>query len=503
MMRIPFSHIAHVGRSAVGSMLLVAAFLMLPLDVRAQSDPGPLTFEGLDRSNNHSVASRAFGGVLFDGQADTGLMFANPSGLHGLGGITASFAGYRLSSERSQIQHFAPVRYYPNLSLLLENRTDGIPDPDPDLIGFTPADSVQRPFDDIGPDWSHATSGSLPLHATLAVPFGLRGLDVTAGIGFVQYANLDHVFQNNNTLNPGVLEQRPLPVLRPTDDAPLSAEWYQAVRRREGSIHGYGAALTGHIKRLNLTIGASGLLLGGTSDEMESRRERGVLTFFSNEFRADSSHGFTQGQGTSDFSGSEFTFSGMLRGEHVSLGVVLRPPNTISRTWSKNVETDTSGVLTSRLLTGEDEFRLPWRGSAGMLLQPNDRMQIALEYEVRPYSDATYQTGAGPESNPWVSSGLFRVGISYELTSWLTIRSGIRGDADVFVPDGSAFEDDPVTWRVYSTGVGIHWAGLQWDVAYEFSDMVYEDIWGSAINNNQEKRHTLLTAISYTIPTTF
>lgn len=489
----------HIGSAAYLAGVLLLGAVIGPRAAVAQSDPGMLTFEGLHRMDVHSVSARAFGGVSVGVRGDAALMFVNPSAMHGLQGLTVSFGGYRLSGDRSQVQQFAPVRYYPNLSLLLEDLTDAIPDPDPDLIGFTPADSVQRPLDDIGPDWSQSTSRTLPLEATVAVPLTLGSVDLVAGAGFVQFANLDHIWQNNNILDPGVLEQRPLPILRPTDDDPVIADWYQAVREREGSIRGYGGSVAAHFDGPGLTIGASGLLLGGATDDFHRRVNRGELTFFANEFRADTLLGGLQSIGTSDFSGAQFTVSATLHGENVSLGVAVDLPSTITREWSMNVEGDTSGVPISTTMSGEDEFDLPLRGSIGLMLRPRDRLNIGLEYELRPYDEAVFRSG-GSETRPWTTARLFRVGTSYELASWLTLSGGIRGEAETFVPDGSAFVDDPVTYRVYSAGLGVHWMGVRWDVAYEYSDMVYQDIWGSAISDNSDVRHTVLTSISYTIP---
>lgn len=482
----------------IGGLLFLALVHAGP--VRAQSSGGQLNVQGLNQQHNPSPASRAFGGVTLGQGGRVGLMFVNPASMHALEGVQLSIAGYRQYRDLSQDQQFAPVRYYPNLSLLLEARTDDIPDPDPDLVGFTPADSVQRPFDEIQPRWSRSTTADVPLHALAAIPFSLGPVQMTVGAGAVQYADLDHYYQNNNVLAPGILEQRPLPTLRPTDDDPLTAEWYQAVRSRDGSINGYGLAVAGHVERYNLTLGASGLLLNGESDDLERRVERGELTFFANEFRADSSVGQVTRQGTSEFSGFEVTIGGTLHGEYVSLGFTVRPPTAITRTFDLAVQGETAGVPVSEQVSGEDELRLPWRGTVGLLLKPSGRLNLGIEYEMRPYADAVFEGAAGGETSPWQSASLFRIGTSYDLTSWLVVRGGIRGEADVFVPDGSAFADDPVAYRIFTTGVGLRIAGVQWDLTYEHADMNYQDIWGSALSDNRDQRHTLVTALSYTLP---
>lgn len=494
-------------RNRRGWTLLIHAVLALPAisllagSALAQGYGGPLTIQGLHQHNNPSAASRAFGGVTVGTGSDIGLMFTHPASMGALSSIQVSVAASRQYQELSQVQQFAPVRYYPNLSLLLEGMTDEIPDPDPDLVGFTPADSVQRPFDDITPNWSRSSTSNRPLHALLAVPFSLGRVQFVAGAGAIQYARLDHYYQNNNVLNPAVLAQRPLPTLRPTDDAPMTVDWYQTSRSREGAIYGYGLALAGHLARYNLTLGVSGLLLRGDTDDFEQRVERGRLTFLANEFRADSSSGSVTRRGSSQFSAAAFAVSSVLSGEYVSFGFVLRPPTTFTRTYEIEIEADTAGTPRTSTVGDEDRFRLPWRGSVGLLLQPRERLRIGFEYEVRPYASATFTSAAGEETSPWHSSSLFRIGMAYEPASWLVLRGGMRGAADVFVPEGSALPEEPVTYRIFSAGLGLVFKSVRWNITYEYANMKYEDIWASALSKNADARHVIVTDISFTIPT--
>ncbi len=479
---------------------LLLATPILVGESMAQEARGPLTFEGLNQQLNHSAVSRAFGGVTVGGETGVGLMLLNPASLGTLNGLQVSVAGLRIYRDVSQVQHFAPVRYYPNLSLLLENRTENIPDPDPDLVGFTPADSVQRPFDDIAPSWSRSTTSNLPLHALAAVPISLGGVTLSAGVGFVQYANLNHFYQNNNDLTPAVLSQRPLPTFRPTDDNPITVDWFQSVRSREGSMHGYGTVLAAHVPKYNLTVGVSGLHLSGSSEDFEQRVDRGRLTFLANEFGADSSYGRITKTGTSDFSAQQFTIGSTLQSQYVSVGATVTPPTVFTRSFKYELVTDTSGTAIMAPLSGEDKFELPWRGSIGLLLKPRDGLKIGLEYEWRPYASASFTNSAGQESEPWHSSSLFRIGAEYEIASWLALRGGLRGEADVFVPEGSAFVDEPVVYRVYTVGLSLSFSGVQWSVAYETADLEYHDIWGSAVSRNNDLSHTIMTQLSVVIP---
>ena len=485
--------------TAVAAVLLALSFGAA--GALAQGFGGPLTVHGLHQQGNHSAAARAFGGVTMGTRGDIGTMFLNPAAVRPLDGIQISIAGFHQARDWSQEQQFAPVRYYPNLSLLLEGRTESIPDPDPDLIGFTPADSVQRPFDDIAPGWERSSStSSFPLHALLAVPVSLGSVTLTAGIGAVQYADLDHFYQNNNVLDPAVLSQRPLPTLRPTDDDPLIADWYQSVRSREGSIRGYGLSLAGRHEETGLSVGISGLLLRGSSDDFEQRLNRGTLTFFANEFRADSGMGRVTTTGNSDFEGQEFTLSGMLDGRYVSVGFTVTPPTKITRSFDLKVVGEMSGSTVTLPASGEDSFQLPWRGTVGIMLKPREKLRIGLEYELRPYGSATFTSSEQEESSPWESASLFRVGTGYQLFPWLAVRGGIRGEADVFVPDGSAIEDEPATYRVFSVGFGLSGVGARLNFAYEYADFEYQDKWGSVVSLNADQRHTITANLSYTLP---
>ncbi len=480
---------------------ILFVFLAVPnQQLSAQGYGGPLNFHGIDNVTLHSAGMRGFGGVTIGIQDDVSLMFHNPASLRSLDGLQFSIGGLQQSNDISQEQHYGPVRNYPNLSLLLEGLTHLVPDPVETPRRPGTQDTVQRPYDDIQPNWSNSNSNTIPVQAMVAMPFSVGGFNMVAGAGFVEYANLDHYFQNNNVLSPDVLTHRPLPAFRPTDDNPEEVDWYQSIRSREGTVYGYGAALTGVVERYNLSLGVSGMILDGSSDDFEQQVGRGRLTFFSRAFRADSVYSRISRTGTSDYSGFEFTISGIHYGEYVSIGFSVKPPTTIKRIFSMNTEIDTTGTPTTSTLSGEEEMRLPWRGSAGIAIRPHDRLLLALEYELRPYDSARYTDSDGVESEPWLSSSLVRAGVEYGLAEWIVLRAGIRGEAEVFETVGNPIEGDPVTHTIYSGGIGISFADVRLNVTYENSNLQYEDKWGTALSINRDKRHTIVADISYTIP---
>ncbi len=481
------------------SVFILLVWLFVPT-VFAQGYGGPLTFQGLDRFTRHSAAVRAMGGVTIAVRQDIGLMFQDPAALNSIKGIQVSLGGLTSSTDAGQDQNYAPVRYYSNLSLILEGLTGMIPDPDTALVGFTAQDTVQRPYDDIKPNWSRSYRNSIPLQAMAAAPVTLGSVRIVAGIGAVEYANLNHYYQHNNVLSPGILSQRPLPTLRPTDDNPVVVDWYQKIRSRDGSIRGYGFALAGAIEAIDLSIGLSGMILQGSSDDFEQQIGRGKLTFFSNAFRADSVYNRVTRTGTSDFSGHELTFSSILTGRYVSAGFSVNPPSTITRAYTMQVVTDTTGTPSATTIQGEDELQLPWRGTIGVSLTPIEKLTVGLGYEFRPYESVRYVDSDGVETSPWIPVSLFRIGVEYMAAPWLALRGGMRGEAEVFEPEGNQLIGEPVIYTVYSAGAGLFFSGARFNLAYEYALMKYEDTWASAISKNSEKRHTVVAQIAYEIP---
>jgi len=488
---------------------MVAISLTRPLS--AQGYGGALTFQGFDHYLLHSAGARASGGVSIGIKQDIGIMFQNPAALQSLQQMQVSLGGLYYLNDQNQTQEYAPVRYYSNLSLLLEGLTGPIPDPLPDstFFIFTPADSarstVQRPYDHLRPYWSKSGHDQLPLQAMLALPVTLGKFKIVAGAGAVTYAGMNHYYQNNNVLDPSILSQRPLPILRPSDDLPLKVDWYQTLRSRSGEIRGYGVALDAVMPEYNLSVGFSGMILDGSTDDFEQRIGRGKLTFYSNAFRVDSVYHRITKNGSSDFSGQEFTFGSILNGRYVSTGFAIKLPVTITRKYTMEVLTDTigDGTLANSSVEGKDKLKLPWRGTVGLAITPRENLMIGLEYEFRPYKSVRYTAADGSESTPWLQSSLFRVGVEYQPVPWLALRGGMRGEAEVFQAEGNQIEGNPVTYTVYSAGYGINYFGLRLNMTYEYALMKYQDIWSTAISKNSERRHIFLAQLSYEIPWMF
>jgi hypothetical protein len=481
------------------SMKVMLLCLLFAHQGFAQGFGSPLTTQGLDRTTTQSAASRAAGGISLGLQNELGLMFMNPATMQSLKGIQVSVGGAQQYSNAQQAQHYAPLKYYSNFSLLMEGLTGLVPDPDTSLAGVNAGDTVQRPFDAIGPNWSRSKDKGLPIQALLAVPFSTGEYAFAIGIGAVEYSNLDYYYQNNNVLSPSILSERPVPITRPTDDSTLEVKWSQMMQSRDGRIRGYGGAISASLSG-EISVGVSALFLDGKSDDFEQRIERGKMTFFANYFRLDSVYGREARTATSDYSGKEFTVSGIYRGRYVTAGFSIKPPTTIERTFTARRVVDTTGSPVTVESSSKDKMKLPWRGTIGISIVPAQDLILGLEYELRSYASAVYRQADGTESKPWLSASVFHIGAQYTALPWLAVRAGMRGQAEVFEPEGNPIVGEPVSYSIYSTGVGLSYSGIHLNLTYEYALMKYQDVWGSAISLNKETRNTFIADVSYEIP---
>ena len=486
------------------SQSLIAALLVLVLSgsIHAQALQTPLTMQGLDNAQIASVASRSMGGLIFNLQNDASVMFSNPSALRSLKGIQFSVSGLQQNTDITQTQQWYPQKYYPGFSLLMESLTDFISNPDTTnhrQYFVSAKDTVQRPFDHIGPNWSRTTNKSLPLQAFAAAPFSIGETQISAAIGFVQYANLNGYYQNNNLLAPEIGSQRPSPIVLPPASDSVHAYWYQYQQSRDGSINGYGAAISTDLLQ-GLSVGASGMFLSGSTDDNELEVGRGSLFFVytpQNYFAVDSVYSHVSRTGTSDYSGAEFTISAIYRGRYLTIGGAVKPPTSITRKYQTRIVSDSMGHHSDQSLSGQDEMMLPWRGTVGFSVSLKDNLSLGFEYELRPFASAIYKDASGTKSNPWISASLIHVGVEYLPATWLSLRAGARSQAAVFQEAGAPIADQPINYTVYSAGFGIAYDAFRFNVAYEYSEMKYDDLWATNVNLNDQTVNTVIASISY------
>jgi opacity protein-like surface antigen len=232
---------------------------------------------------------------------------------------------------------------------------------------------------------------------------------------------------------------------------------------------------------------------------------RGLLLFHRTYFalRQDTWKSSTTLSGTSDYSGQEFTLSGLYEGNNITLGVAIKPPTTIKRDFSGSLQivaADSTGTLVTvnTPTKSSDEINLPWRGSVGLGIAFRSNASVKVEYEYLPYANAQY-TSLGVSSDPWMDSYKFKAGFEYVPLEWLILRCGYTKQSEVFASQNSYMPQDPVSSEAYSGGIGVKFLDVQLDLAYEYANVSYEDMWTTNVNLNQNLRQSLVATISYVI----
>lgn len=487
--------------------------------VYSQGFGKPLEFQGVDHLTLHSSASRGAGGITIGLKNDLGLMFSNPTVLQNIEGIKLSIGSIIRSSKSEQIQQYSPLAYYPNFSLLMEGLTGYISKQDSIYItntgdtvklSFSEGDTIQRPFDKIGPNWNLSNDRKIPFQAFIAAPLNVGEIKIAIGVGMVEYANLNWYFQNNNVLSPSILSVSPS-ILGLAELRTTPVQWFQNYQVREGSINGYGGAISISLSE-KISLGISGLLLNGKTDDFESRTERGTLRFVTNNyFRLDSSLYHYTKKGTSDYSGQEFTVSGAYQGKFVGINISIKSPTEIVRKYKSAVYSDTtlrsfstqkldSTVIFTGNINGEDKISIPMRAAVGLSFRLRENVMIGIEYEIRSYESTEYSKTNGSTTHPWAASNVFHLSAQYTPVSWLMIRSGIRQQSEVYEPIGNPFGGEPVNYSIYSIGAGFTFESVVLNIAYEYAHLKYVDSWGAAISKNSEILHTFSADISYELP---
>lgn len=496
---------------------IVAALLGFASIATAQPAAGPLTIQGLDQFSFTGVRSRAMGGTSAANALDASALFTNPAALSRLSSFEVRAGGLFVSSNREQTQEWVPMRPVPGMSVLFEGLTRFVKVPDSLGIAGHPLSAwstLQRQYDDIEPNWTKTSSRAQPLSLAAALPLTVAGMKIAAGIGVAQTIDLDHYYQNNNSMTPYLGQQRPDPVLITERNDTIHVKWFQYTRKREGSIYGITPGLSATVLP-GFRVGASVAILTGSSDDYERRVERGHLNIavangVASNFMVDTVYYQQTKSGTSDYSGQMTTLGIHFQQARYSIGISIRPSMTITRTWNRDVTSmDTTkksfpfriDSLRSRMYheSGNDDLKYPLAYTIGITLNPTDRWTIAFDYDVRNLGNAELTSSStGATTHPWISKkAALRLGAEYRADEMLAIRGGYREDLQAFSPDGAAIADEPARGGIYSLGAGIDLGNIRLDVAYEYSLLKYQDIYQSNVNYNEREQHQFMMDVSY------
>jgi opacity protein-like surface antigen len=504
------------------SIAVFALNAMLICGLFAQQYNVPLTMEGFNHTDNGSIISKAMGGVTIPIQQDVALMFTNPASMSTLNAMTVSVSGNLTFTNASQEQQWYPLVYYGNFSLLMDGTvrgidTSGVPHSYP-THPYGPGDTLQYPYDDIWPNWSRTKDANKYIpEIFFAAPLKIGKLNATVGAGLTKYANMDYYYRNNNTLSQDYdLQTTPQTAAKDS----VRNNWSQAIHQRDGNIYGYGGAFSLAISE-KLSAGISARYIQGRTDDFEQTIGRGVLWFYGslyvqsaqsrwhaalgNIFIVDSVSYQRTLQGTSDFSGFEYNISAQYRTKNVTIGFSVTPPSTITRKFSGSLLADTGATIdyaaSHRAVDTSftEKTNLPWKGKLGIGFQVTPNFLAAIEYEYCPYSQAEFEKD-GVISHPWLDASAIHFGINWEPTNSLFLRFGYRKQNETFTPKNSPFPDQPVSYNTYSAGLGVQLIpNLVLNVAYEFYEMKYEDVWAQSYHINTLTSNSISAELTYSL----
>jgi opacity protein-like surface antigen len=308
--------------------------------------------------------------------------------------------------------------------------------------------------------------------------------------------NLDHYFQNNNAIDPPVGSYRTnaMPLVNVGDS--MKIEWFQFIRKRDGGLRGITPAISAQVLA-NFHVGLSATFLNGWSDDEEHRLERGLLTMFYNTYRLDSVYRSSVATGSSRYTAVLPTIGLLYEQEYYTAGVTLRFPASITREWTRKVETVNTAGTTIAHSGGSDKLALPFTYALGIALHPAEDVDVSVDYDVRSFADAEYTPSGGSTTSPWLTGSTLRAGIEYRMLGWLSLRAGTRGETQVFARAGDGLLSEPVTGTTYTGGLGFTSGHFAVDVAYEYTTISYEDMYQSNINFNRTRIHTGILEIGY------
>jgi hypothetical protein len=497
-------------------ILIVAAFLSIGSVALAQPAARSLDIQGLDQFSIAGIRSRAMGGTGVASANDASALFSNPASLNP-SFLEVRAGGLLGATMNQQTQDWVPMRPIPGLSVLFEGLTGTIKTPDSLGIAGLPLSAwstLQKQYDDIQPNWKKNSSGTRPLSLVAALPLTVAGINVAAGLGVSQVINLDQYYQNNNSMSPYLGQERPDPFLITARNDTLHVKWYQYTRVRDGSVYGITPGFSIAILP-GLRIGASAAFLTGSSDDNERRVERGHINIaISNgvgtNFMVDTVYYLQSKVGTSKYSGTMLNLGIYFEQERYSLGVTIKPPMQITRTWDRDVTSlDTTKKpfpiridnLTNRTYheSGTDNIKFPFSYALGIVIKPTNKWTAAFDYELKYFADVELSSASNSTvTHPWVNpKGALRIGAEYRASDDIAFRGGYREDVQAFSPDGSAIIDEPARGGIYSLGGGLALGKISVDFAYEYSILKYQDIYQSNVNYITREQHQFMMEIAY------
>ena len=275
--------------------------------------------------------------------------------------------------------------------------------------------------------------------------------------------------------------------------------WSDFERMRDGKVQSINFALS---YQLNPTImfGAGLNILNSETDDSQRLSRIGFFDLLDgpNSFRFsyDTLNVFTTG--ISEFSGTSINLGAIFEFEHISLGVNLTSPYTITRKWNYQTTTGNATSAEQVTTTGEDKMKVPLSYAFGLSIMPVESFRLAVDIKQKNYGDAEFVLSQ-PDSNQrsFINQTVLSFGFEYSAFDFLAILGGYRHQTELFVPDGGATKDEGPDINAWSIGLSFRTDFGIFDLAYVISNMKYYDSYFSNTNYVKESLDRMLLAYTY------
>ncbi len=500
-------------KNIINRMIMVVICLMIIFakNAGAQHRGDNLSFQGTLGDNGNGVKAQAMAGAYTSVSGDIESIFWNPAGLNGIEDLQISVSANTYNKLWRENQEYRPNRQFVTMSFYL----DGMYTPDPanngklDYEVFKDDSSyfVSQPtlgqdvYSEDAADWQVEKSGFSLNNISAAYPFSISDQNFVIGAAYgYRYRLLDYD-RNQTFLDPhpgtdeygGHIDR----ITSPGDSVRIV--WSDFERMREGDVQTINIAFSYELNA-NVMFGAGVNLLSSETDETQSLSRIGYFDLLDgpNSFRYSYDTLNVSSAGVSEFSGTSFNLGAIVEFEHISLGVNVTGPYTITRKWTQQITSGNATDSNTENLTGEDEMKIPLSYAIGVSLMPVESFRLAFDVKQKNYSDAEFLYSQPDSTNrSWVDQTILSFGFDYAAFEFLSIMGGYRHQTEIFVPDGAALKDEGPDISSWSFGLSFRTNFGVFDLAYVTTSMKYYDSYFSNTNYVTESLDRMLFA--YTI----
>jgi hypothetical protein len=482
---------------------------LIPVVIYSQHRGDNLSFQGISFVNGEGVFASAFGGAFTSRSGNLDALFYNPAGLIGINSLQLSTSGNYYSKMWRENQEYRPNRFFVTLPFYLEGLY--IPDPADDgrwdheraqdttkpYIVNTPVMGVD-PYSKEAADWENEKNSFSFQNIAAAYPFDISGNKIVAGLSYSKKFNVLDFDRNDTHLDPHIGYDQYGSIGRVNGLDTLVMKWSKFLRLRTGEIHTIAAALAYQLSdEINIGIGAN--ILWGESDDLQYLDRVGSFDLIrKNRFRFYYQKSYDEISGLSKYSGLSFNIGLQVDLNFIKAGLTFALPYTLERKWDY-VKIHKDSISNSQVnLSGTDKLSLPVSISVGVSFKPMDEFILAIDYEFSPLSKTEFSTtGIDTTYRNYVDRHSLRFGAEYIVSNYLSVMIGYANIPELFVPDGSAFNDRGPAAGYFSAGFSLSfWFGT-FDAAFIFNQLKYYDSYFSNTNYVLEKYNSYRFAYTY------